>query len=272
MIIRQLKWIISLILILNLSTSFSQQLIDKNTEAYLNLYVDYINANIHGVKSYHKKFEQFNQSINKYYAEAPLDKEGRMAYETKKGVMIKFESPTVMQDPSAFTVLPADLYQQIQSFYPSQLSPEQIALLQSRVSETHAIAGEIMNISANLESYCLEGTYLEDMPLEVAYKFLNRAEILLHDFSESKDLLYYEIRRIQNQFLPQNLNNPYVRSYNKLLTFVLYARNTLIAMKKEDKNSVFEQLPLMETALADLRQNQAAYLAGITSTEVINQY
>lgn len=272
MIIRQLKWIISLILILNLSTSFSQQLIDKNTEAYLNLYVDYINANIHGVKSYHKKFEQFNQSINKYYAEAPLDKEGRMAYEAKKGVMIKFESPTVMQDPSAFTVLPADLYQQIQSFYPSQLSPEQIALLQSRVSETHAIAGEIMNISANLESYCLEGTYLEDMPLEVAYKFLNRAEILLHDFSESKDLLYYEIRRIQNQFLPQNLNNPYVRSYNKLLTFVLYARNTLIAMKKEDKNSVFEQLPLMETALADLRQNQAAYLAGITSTEVINQY
>ncbi|MBX7243594.1 MAG: VWA domain-containing protein, partial [Bacteroidia bacterium] len=49
-------------------------------------------------------------------------------------------------------------------------------------------------------------------------------------------------------------------------------RNTLIAMKKEDKNSVFEQLPLMETALADLRQNQAAYLAGITSSEVINQY
>ncbi len=252
--------------------AYPQQMIDKNTENYLNLYVDYINAGIHGVKFYHKKFEQFNQSLNKYYGEAPFSKADRLSYEGKKGVSLKFESPSVMSDPSAFTVLPEDLYYRISGFAATSLTGEQVQLLQSRVTETRTILKEIMNISANLESYCMDGAYLEDASLEVAYKYLNRAEILLHDFSESKDLLYYEIRKIQNQFLPQSVNNPDTRAYNKLLTFVLYARNVLISMKKEDKNGVFEQLPLMETALSDLRQNETVYLQGVKNPQLVEQY
>lgn len=267
-----MKYFHFLFLSLLFSASFAQHTaMDKPTQAYLNLYVDYINANTHALRLYHRGFEKFNLLINSYYGQAPFDKESRLAFEAKNSKTLKFEAPNSFSDNTAFEILPEGLYQKI--FYePSKLSPEQLKTLQERVREVHDIANEIMNVGKNLEEYCLGGAYLNDEGLEAGYKFINRAEILFHDFSESKDLLYYEIKRVNNSFLQPNLNNPYTRSSNKLLTFILYARNCLTSLKKDDRATVLEQLPLMETAYNDLLDNQAKYLEGVKTQDVVDQY
>lgn len=243
---------------------------DKATQAYLNHYVAYINANIHGLRQYHKRFEQFNLLANNYYAQAPFDKEGRIGYE-RNAKPLKFEAPSIFMDKTAFELLPDELYQKI-LYEPNRLPAQQLSTLWERAKEVEAIKTEIVRLGENLEEYCMSGGYYDDEGLEVAYKGISRAEILFHDFAESKDLLYYELKRINNGFIQPNVNNPYVRATSKLLTFILYARNCLVALKKEDQQTVREQLPLMQTAYIDLVDNQAKYLEGIKSQAFIDQY
>lgn len=263
---------ISLILSSICSISAQYAALDMPTEQYLNQYIIYINDNIHALRVFHKQYEKFNKDINNYYKEAPFFKTERQAYEAKKSTTLKFEVPPVMIDKAAFDPLPEDLYLSIKKQMPPNIDPSSLQILHERIDELHAIVAEIQNVSKNLEEYCINGTYLDDTTLVVGYRMLHRIQILLHDFSESKDLMYYELRRLQNGFVQPNLNNPYIRSGNKLLTFDLYARNVLVALKKGDKQAVEEQLPLMETALEDMRANAAAYTQGITNVAALDQY
>lgn len=266
------KILFSIVLLLSICSAFSQYAaLDMPTEQYLNRYVIYINDNIHALRVFHKQYEKFNKDINAYYKDAPFDKVNRQAFEAKKSISLKFEVPPVMKDKAAFDPLPEELYAAIKKEMPN-IDPTSLQVLHERIDELHSIAAEIQNVSQNLEEYCLNGAYLDDPNLEIGYRILHRIQILLHDFSESKDLMYYELRRVQNGFVQPNLNNPYVRSGNKLLTFDLYARNVLVALKKGDKQAVEEQLPLMETALEDMRSNATAYLQGITEVVTLDQY
>lgn len=250
----------------------SHAMIDAETQAYINQYITYTNMNIHALRLYQRKFEQFNTTLNQYYGEAPFERDTRVAYEAKKGKSLKFEVPNVLNDPAVFDVLPENLYKQIQSATPSHIQPERLIVIKSRLKDVHDIATEIYNISNMMQEYCLNGSYLDDVGMEVPYQMLSRVAILFHDFSEAKDLLNYELKGVENTFFPPNQNNSYVRSANKLLTFILYARNTLIALKKDDKDMVKEQIPLMETALADLQENGALYLYGINNPAAVDQF
>lgn len=257
---------------LSISALYSQYAsLDMPTEQYLNRYVIYVNDNIHALRVFHKQYEKFNKDINNYYKDAPFDKAGRLAFEAKKSAALKFEVPPVMKDKAAFDPLPEDLYLAIKREIPN-IEASNLQVLHERLDELHTIIGEIQNVSQNLEEYCLNGAYLDDENFEIGYRLLHRVQILLHDFSESKDLMYYELRRVQNGFVQPNLNNPYIRSGNKLLTFDLYARNVLVALKKGDKETVEEQLPLMETALEDMRSNGNVYTQGITDVAALDQY
>lgn len=260
-------------ILLSICSLFSQYAaLDMPTEQYLNRYVIYINDNIHALRVFHKQYEKFNKDINNYYKEAPFDKAARQAFEAKKSTSLKFEVPPVMKDKAAFDPLPEDLYAAIKKEMPANIDANSLQILHERLDELHTIVAEIENVSHNLEEYCLNGAYLEDANFEIGYRLLHRVQILLHDFSESKDLMYYELRRLQNSFVQPNLNNPFIRSGNKLLTFDLYARNVLVALKKGDKQAVEEQLPLMETALEDMRANGAVYTQGITDVAALDQY
>lgn len=234
----------------------------KQVQTVLNAYVEYVNINIHALRFYQKRMSELNKTLNRYFMLAPATKKERMAFEGgRDGIIILYETPTILEDDSVFTVLPEAMFQQI--LQSSSILPEDARLeLNSKMRQVHDIVAELDKSSKMLYSYFSTGKHWDDPNIDAAFFALNRAEVLFHDFGESKNALNFTLQKVFAAQMGPEPITPYTRSAKKLQVMALYARSILESMKKQDRAAIEDMMPQLKTAIADIRENEKKYLDG----------
>ena len=234
----------------------------KQLQTVLNAYVEYVNMNIHALRFYQKRMGELNKTMNRYIIVAPTDKKERMAFEGgRDGIIILYETPTILQDDSVFSILPEDLFQK--TLQTSSILPEDARLeLNSKMRQVHDIVEELDKNSKLLYSYFSTAKHWDQPNLDLAFAALNRCEVLFHDFAESKNALYFTLQKVFAAQMGVEPITPYTRSAKKLQVMALYARSILESMKKQDREAIEDMMPQLKTALADIRENEKKYLEG----------
>ncbi|MFN0203056.1 MAG: vWA domain-containing protein [Bacteroidia bacterium] len=246
-------------------------------EQALNQHLEYVNAHIYALRFFHKSVSELNKSVNKYLAAAPADKTGRMNYEGKKeGSIITYLSPDILENDSIMPLLPdMVLFKIMQN---QSLAAEDKSAMMGKTQKVQQIVEEIDQSSKALQQYFATAKHWEEPDMETAFRLMNRCEVLFFDFSEAKEQLYAEAKKIHDEKVGNEAVTPFTRSGKKMVTCILYARNILNAMRKQDRAAVAAMLPELKTAVADLKGNEKKYMEGVvrgqegSATDPVERY
>ncbi|TAE48134.1 MAG: VWA domain-containing protein [Bacteroidetes bacterium] len=207
----------------------------SQTAAYLNDIVASLGRRVELQWALHKDVEAFNESMNRYYRQAPLDEPGRAAY----GEKLTFQPTAFAAIWGASARKAGDLDSLLQRV--STLPDEREAAVAEKLSQLRRLHEQLFQLVARLEAYTTTADYREDMHLEQGYGYISRLAILYEDFSNVSARLQFDLQEVRNALAPADGPEPYAAVQRELMPLLRHSRSLLYAVRQGDTAEVRRQ-------------------------------
>jgi|GEM_PF-841871 len=212
-----------------LSSAFAQN--DAQVAKALNLYVDYINENVHTLWIIHTELEDFNGKVNAYRNKFPKTAKERLFEEQlKQGIL--FQKSKFLTDPNTYKVLPEKIYQRAIAQSQHLPNPHRDTLIE-KIDLLRKTVAELIALCDTIESHIAAKAYVNEPELRSCYAYIQHAIGLFDQFIVTKSNIYTKLTSLHESLFELPAENPFVQSTKVLYDVIMYSRQSLHSLRRE---------------------------------------